>query len=101
MMRDHVSNDWRGFHPWTNVLWLHHLTGKLIGHVKAIQTSNANFGNGAKVTLVHQMRYRTNNSSNHLRSLSELRGLKLKMLGFASAAEFVNKEGCEEEFGCE
>lgn len=30
MMRDHVCGDWSGFHPKTNVYWLHYLTDKLV-----------------------------------------------------------------------
>ena len=33
MMRSHVTDDWRGFHPKTNVFWLHYLADKLLEKV--------------------------------------------------------------------
>ncbi|KAG2013306.1 other/Haspin protein kinase [Coprinopsis cinerea AmutBmut pab1-1] len=30
MMRDHTGDDWEGYHPLTNVMWLHYLATKLL-----------------------------------------------------------------------
>lgn len=34
MMRDYVKSDWEGFHPLTNLMWLHYLSTKLLEHKK-------------------------------------------------------------------
>ena len=33
MMKTHAKDDWKGFHPKTNVMWLHYLLDKLTSEV--------------------------------------------------------------------
>ena len=33
MMRTHTNGEWEGFHPKTNVMWLHYLLDKLTSEI--------------------------------------------------------------------
>ncbi len=72
MMRDHVRGDWNGFHPKTNVFWLHYLADKLV--------------NGEVV-------YKMTKTTKHRKAISVLRGIKERVLQYSSAVEYVLSEG--------
>ena len=67
MMRDEVKDDWRGFHPKTNIFWLHYLLDKLIEEVP----------------------YKSTKSKPHRSGMAKLRQLKKKILEYDSAKQYV------------
>lgn len=81
MMKEHTENEWKGFYPKTNVMWLHYLLDKLINEVY----------------------YQNKKSKVHRSALSKMRSLQRKFLQFESAYEYVcttvkdTQNNCEEE----
>ncbi len=69
MMKKEVRNEWQGFHPKTNVFWLHYLLDKLLDGVP----------------------YKVTKSQVHRKGMAKLRDLKAKILEYASALEFVRE----------
>eukprot|EP00094_Tigriopus_californicus_P004158 TCALIF_04006-PA protein Name:"Similar to Haspin Putative serine/threonine-protein kinase haspin homolog (Drosophila melanogaster)" AED:0.19 eAED:0.19 QI:948/0.44/0.4/0.9/1/1/10/23/263 len=67
MMKNHVNENWGGFHPKTNIFWLHYLLDKLINAVP----------------------YKMTKSKLHRQSMAKLRSLSAQILEFGSAQEFV------------
>lgn len=67
MMKTHVNEDWGGFHPKTNIFWLHYLLDKLIDAVP----------------------YKMTKSKLHRQSMAKLRSLYAEILEFNSAKDFV------------
>lgn len=70
-MKDEVGDDWKGFYPKTNVMWLHYLIDKFLTEVP----------------------YTNKKSKKHKSCLAELRSLKSAMLDYSSAKEFVQAKG--------
>ena len=73
-MKVHTGDDWKGFHPKTNVMWLHYLLDKLTSEVF----------------------YKNKKSKTHRSSLSKMRILKENFLEtYDSAYHYVLS--CSEE----
>ena len=67
-MKAHTGNEWKGFFPKTNVMWLHYLLDKLI----------------------NQVYYRNKKSKVHRSALSKMRTLHNDFLTqFHSAYDFI------------
>eukprot|EP00095_Tigriopus_kingsejongensis_P000353 maker-scaffold1125_size61249-snap-gene-0.14 protein:Tk00353 transcript:maker-scaffold1125_size61249-snap-gene-0.14-mRNA-1 annotation:"haspin-like protein" len=71
MMKKEVNNEWGGFHPKTNVFWLHYLLDKFLDGVP----------------------YKLVKSKIHRQSLLKLRSLHSSILDYGSAREFVLQRG--------
>ncbi|KAI5633420.1 haspin like kinase domain-containing protein [Phthorimaea operculella] len=67
LMRDKLGNEWKKFEPYTNILWLHYTVDKMIT----------------------ALRYKTTNTKLHKQYINKLKGIKERVLGYGSAAQFV------------
>ncbi|KAJ2950917.1 hypothetical protein O0L34_g5286 [Tuta absoluta] len=67
LMRDKLGNEWKKFEPYTNVLWLHYTVDKMIT----------------------ALRYKHTNTRTHKQFINKLKGIKQRVLGYGSAAQFV------------
>ncbi|XP_076317113.1 uncharacterized protein LOC143229129 [Tachypleus tridentatus] len=68
LMKKHNKNEWESFHPFTNILWLHYLTEKLVNSKK------------------YESR-----SKNHRVAIGQLRSLMSMLLKFQSASDFIQE----------
>ena len=66
-MRTHTNGEWEGFHPKTNVMWLHYLLDKLTSEIS----------------------YKNKKSKTHLSALGKMRRMKNGFLEFDSAYDYV------------
>ncbi|KAJ3188992.1 Serine/threonine-protein kinase haspin [Irineochytrium annulatum] len=76
MMRKETNRDWRGFHPKTNIFWLHYLIHKI-------------------VTCKHLPRA----GALSKQAKSRIEALKDRVLGYGSVMEFVRREVVEAKEG--
>lgn len=67
MMRDRMSGGWEGFHPETNIFWLHYLLKKLTNEIV----------------------YKSTKSQVHRGTLARLRHWENTILSFSSAKDFI------------
>lgn len=68
LMQKCNQDDWQKFVPFTNILWLHYILDKMIGHLRYMNTN-------------------TKTHKNHIHKMSQI---KKKVLNFSSVIEFIN-----------
>ena len=67
MMKEQTNDDWKRFHPKTNIFWLHYLVHKILNFVK----------------------YKNKKSKIHKNAKSQLKIIQKRVMDFNSCQEFV------------